>query len=85
MVYPRRTIECRTELRPVAARYSKTVGQLAVSWVLRHPSMTAAIVGARTTTQVEENVGAADFEISPGDVQLIGEMLQKQFFASNTE
>ena len=73
------------QLRPVAARYSKTVGQLAVSWVLRHPSMTAAIVGARTTTQVEENVGAADFEISPSDMQLIGEMLQKQFFASNTE
>lgn len=51
------------KLRPIAAEYGKTVGQLAVAWVLRNPVVTSAIVGARNPKQIEENV-AADFEIS---------------------
>ncbi|HUQ37729.1 MAG TPA: aldo/keto reductase, partial [Aestuariivirga sp.] len=34
-------------LRPIASRHGKTVGQLAVAWVLSNPAVTSAIVGAR--------------------------------------
>lgn len=51
-------------LRPIADRHGKTVGQLAVAWTLRHPALTAAIVGARRPAQVEENVGAMGWHLT---------------------
>jgi aryl-alcohol dehydrogenase-like predicted oxidoreductase len=62
-------------LRPMAARYNKTVGQLAINWVLRNEAVTSAIVGARTPTQVEQNVGAVGWEISEEDLGLIKKSL----------
>jgi aryl-alcohol dehydrogenase-like predicted oxidoreductase len=45
------------ELRPLVPPRA-TLGQLALRWILMFPEVTAAIPGARTPTQVEENVGA---------------------------
>ncbi|MBI4427683.1 MAG: aldo/keto reductase [Ignavibacteriales bacterium] len=59
------------KLRPMSARYGKTVGQLAVQWVLSHDEITCAIVGARTAKQVEDIIGSAGFQISPDDMMLI--------------
>lgn len=63
-------------LRPIAAKYSRTVGQLAVAWVNMNPAVTSSIVGARTAEQVEENV-AADFEIDSGDMKIIESALEE--------
>jgi aryl-alcohol dehydrogenase-like predicted oxidoreductase len=52
-------------LRPIAGREGKTVGQLAVAWVLANPAVTSAIVGARRPSQVEENVGAMGWVLAP--------------------
>jgi len=59
------------ELRPIAGKYRKTVAQLAITWVLMHPAITSAIVGARRPQQVDEIVGGADWEIDPEDMDLI--------------
>jgi aryl-alcohol dehydrogenase-like predicted oxidoreductase len=66
-------------LRPIAARYRKTVGQLAVAWFLSHPALTSAIVGARTAAQVEENIGAADWKPATADMRLIEELMRQHF------
>jgi aryl-alcohol dehydrogenase-like predicted oxidoreductase len=63
------------QLRPMAAGYNKTVGQLAINWVLRNGAVTSAIVGAKTASQVEQNVAAVGWEISDEDMRMIGEML----------
>ena len=44
-----------------------TLGQLALRWILMFPEVTAAIPGARTPAQVEENVGAADLPALSAD------------------
>ncbi len=62
------------KLRPIAEKYSKTIGQLAVAWVLKHPAVTSAIVGARRATQVEENTGSVGFSIDPEDIKTIEEL-----------
>lgn len=51
-------------LKPIAAAYQKTVGQLAVAWVLKHAAVSAAIVGARSVQQVRENAAASNWKIS---------------------
>ena len=64
-------------LRPFAHGYNAAVGQLAVAWVLRHPAVTAAIVGARTMQQVKENVKAADCIISEQHMKEIDILCRK--------
>jgi len=56
------------KLKPIAERYNKTVLQLAIAWVLMHPAVTAAIVGARRGSQIDEIVGGADWKLSEADM-----------------
>jgi aryl-alcohol dehydrogenase-like predicted oxidoreductase len=54
-------------LTRIAAGYNKTVAQLAVNWVVTHPGVTAAIVGAKRPSQVTENVGGVGWTITEED------------------
>jgi L-glyceraldehyde 3-phosphate reductase len=46
------------KLRELARARSQSLAQMAVAWVLRHPAMTSAVVGASKVSQIEELVGA---------------------------
>jgi len=64
-------------LRPIAADLGLSMAQLALAWVLRQPSVTAAIVGATRPEQVRENAGAVgttldDDVLAAIDVALAG-------------
>ncbi|MBW3553428.1 MAG: aldo/keto reductase [Gemmatimonadetes bacterium] len=47
-------------LAGIAGARGQSVAQLAVSWVLRDPVVTSALVGASSVAQVEANVAAAE-------------------------
>jgi aryl-alcohol dehydrogenase-like predicted oxidoreductase len=64
------------KLSPMAARYGKSVGQLAVNWVVRNNAVTSAIVGARTPAQVEQNLGAVGWDIRDEDMKAINQMME---------
>ena len=55
------------KLRPIAARYQTTLGNLALAWLISQPQ-TNAIVGARNSEQVRENTQATDIKLSPEDL-----------------
>jgi aryl-alcohol dehydrogenase-like predicted oxidoreductase len=71
------------KLRPIAERNGRTVAQLAIAWVLRRPlrlrsgqaEVTAAIVGARRPSQIEETAPAGDWVLSEEDVAEIDALL----------
>ena len=52
-------------LRAIGKHHGRSPGEVAVAWVLRDPSVTGAIVGARRPDQVRGVVGAAEFRLSP--------------------
>ena len=52
------------EVTAVAEEVGATPAQVSLAWLLAHPDVTAPIVGARTVEQLEENLGAADVELS---------------------
>ena len=41
-------------LSKIAKKRNQTISQMAISWVLRHPTMTSALIGARTLYQLNE-------------------------------
>jgi L-glyceraldehyde 3-phosphate reductase len=47
-------------LNAIAQARGQTLAQLAIAWVLRHPQMTSALVGASKVSQVEDNIAALD-------------------------
>ncbi|MBT2287663.1 aldo/keto reductase family protein [Paenibacillus albidus] len=63
------------ELGRIAAELDISVGNLALAWVLRQPSVASALVGASTPEQVEENVKASGVELSAEMVQRIEEII----------
>ena len=59
------------KLGQLASASGHTVGQLAVAWVLSHPEVTSAIVGARKPGQIVETAKAADWELSKDELDAI--------------
>jgi L-glyceraldehyde 3-phosphate reductase len=45
-------------LNEIAQRRGQTLPQLAIAWVLRDPRMTSALIGASSTKQLDDNIGA---------------------------
>jgi aryl-alcohol dehydrogenase-like predicted oxidoreductase len=62
-------------LERLAKEHGMSVAELALAWVLRRPEVTAAIVGARRPSQIEETIGAADKVLPPEAVQAIEGLL----------
>jgi aryl-alcohol dehydrogenase-like predicted oxidoreductase len=72
------TLQFVDELRPIAERSGRTLAQLAVSWVLRRPEVTAAIVGARRPEQIAETYEASNWDLSREDIDEIELLLTKR-------
>jgi aryl-alcohol dehydrogenase-like predicted oxidoreductase len=49
------------------------MAQLALAWVLREPSVAAAIIGATKPEQVEDNAGASGIELDEATLAAIDE------------
>ncbi len=64
-------------LRPIAEKNGKPLAVLAVAWVLRRPEVTAAIVGARRPSQIEETAGASDWMLGQEDIFEIDAIIEE--------
>jgi len=65
-------------LREIGAGHGRNPGEVAIAWCLRHPAVTGAIVGVRSAEQLRGVAGAAEFRLSPAEIDRIG-----QFMASH--
>jgi len=63
-------------LGQIGARHGKKPGEVAIAWTLRHPAVTAAIVGARRPGQLKELLGAAEWRLTPAEVDEIDTFLK---------
>jgi aryl-alcohol dehydrogenase-like predicted oxidoreductase len=71
-----RNLELAELLRAIGWRHGRTSGEVAIAWTLRHPAVTAAIVGMRSANQVEGVIGAAEFRLSAEEVREIADFLE---------
>ena len=71
------TLKLVEQLCNIAERNGRTCAQLAISWVLRRPEITAAIVGARRPDQIAETARASDCNLGEEDIEEIEKLLAK--------
>ncbi|RIK47426.1 MAG: L-glyceraldehyde 3-phosphate reductase [Chloroflexi bacterium] len=63
-------------LDAIAQARGQTLAQMATVWVLRHPGMTSALIGASRVEQIEENVAAlTKLEFAPEELDAVEAVL----------
>ena len=63
-------------LNEMAQARGQTLAQMALAWVLRHPEVTSALIGASRSAQIEQAVGALQrLDFAPADLQAIDAIL----------
>jgi myo-inositol catabolism protein IolS len=70
-----RNLAAVAELRPLAAKYGKTLPQFALRWTLSNPVVGTALVGFRAPTEVTENLGALGWTIADADMAEVDAVL----------
>lgn len=70
-----RNLAATEQLSAVAAEKGATVAQLALAWILAQGDDIVAIPGTRSPARVEENVAAADLELTEADLARIASIL----------
>jgi len=68
-----RNLELAERMKEIGARHGRSAGEVAIAWTLRHPAVTAAIVGMRSAEQVAGVIGAMEFRLSEAEIQEIAE------------
>ena len=60
-------------LREIASKHGATPAQVALAWLIRKPNV-VAIPGASSVRQLEENVAAADIDLTDDESQRLGSL-----------
>ncbi len=63
-----RNLAVADALKPIAERKGTTAGNLAIAWILAQPAVHVAIIGARDAKQAQQNIQAAEIELTKEDL-----------------
>jgi len=63
-----RNLELAELMKRIGARHGRAAGEVAIAWTLRHPAITAAIVGMRSAAQAREVLGALEFRLGAEEI-----------------
>lgn len=55
-------------LDEIAAETGKALPQIAINWLLRRPTVSSVIIGARDEAQLRQNLGAVGWSLTPEQV-----------------
>ncbi len=58
----------------MATEKRATPAQVALAWLLHRPEVASAIVGARTTSQLQENLASEDLDLPSEIVQALDDV-----------
>lgn len=63
-----RNLKMADLLVEIGKRHGRTAGEVAIAWTLRHPAVTAAIVGLRNADQADGVIGAMEFRLTDAEI-----------------
>lgn len=68
-----KTWEVIGAVEDIAKARSVTMAQVALAWVAAQPAVTSVILGARTTEQLKDNLGAASLKLTGEEIATLSE------------
>jgi aryl-alcohol dehydrogenase-like predicted oxidoreductase len=71
-----RKLEAVAQLEQVADDAGTSLIELALAFVVNHPAVTSAIIGQRTTQQLDSQLPAADVALDPAILDRIDEIVK---------
>lgn len=69
-----RGLDIAKALQAVADQHLCTVAEAAIAWTLKHPAITAAIVGLRRPEQVQGVIRAAEIELTEPEMESLSDL-----------
>ncbi len=72
-----RNLELVELLEEKDKEHGRSPAEVAIAWTLRHPAVTAAVVGGRRPDQVDGIIGAAEFRLSEDELERIEAFLDE--------
>lgn len=73
--YTQASLDVVEELLPLAAARRVSLSQLSLAWVMAQPGVTAPIIGPRTMEQLQDNLAAAEIELTDEELRRIDEIV----------
>lgn len=70
-----RNIAVVEKLKAVAGTRGKTTPKLALNWLINRPGVTLGLTGVRRPAEIEENVNAIGWQLSPNELRQIDDIL----------
>lgn len=61
-------------VKEIAENHEKTMTQVSLAWILTRDIITAPIIAANTTEQLEENVGALEIKLTEDEIRLLNDV-----------
>lgn len=58
-------------LQNLADERNSTLAQLSINWAMQQPGVTSVLVGARNSTQMQDNIKAVQFTLTPTELAII--------------
>ncbi|MCC6612953.1 MAG: aldo/keto reductase [Anaerolineae bacterium] len=71
---PERSYPIVDVLRKVAERHDASPSRVALAWTLHRPAISSVIIGARRLDHLEDNIAAADLQLTEQDVKELNEI-----------
>jgi diketogulonate reductase-like aldo/keto reductase len=67
------------ELEVIAKAHETTVASVALAWVQAQPAVTSVIIGARRLSQLDDNVGAVDVNLTAEELAGLNALTEPTF------
>lgn len=61
-------------VQQIAEAHDASTAQVALAWVMARPGISSVLLGARTTDQLADNLGAKELVLAPGELQRLTEI-----------
>jgi len=65
-------------LRELASEVGRTVPQVALNWILRRPTVSTLVIGARNESQLRDNLGAVGFSLTSEQMRRLDQASERQ-------